>query len=308
MGCNIVSYDESYLEDLVAVFNRETADDPFVVPLTPALFTDQISSKLYFAAEGCFLAVENGRVTGFALTAPGIARGEATVRADVGSVDGLFFPRERLEIGDALLDQCLAYFEGQGTVKTVYGFASFGGYPYWRGIYCGPEPVCLSHYTHVWVTFMARGFTHHQQSLNYLGTPEPRTYRTDLVYEETDLDLSSEGWERETWKGHRPKMIRTMLGNEPVGRIGYVDLPYLSDYRGKPVGGIYTMGVEERFRRHGIATALIHYLFNLAYERGIEEILVGTTVENTAARRTYEKGGMRPVAFRTGTMYRFRDY
>ena len=42
---------------------------------------------------------------------------------------------------------------------------------------------------------------------------------------------------------------------------------------------------------------------SITNELGIEEILVGTKVQNTAARRTYEKGGMRPTAFRTGTMY-----
>ena len=68
--------------------------------------------------------------------------------------------------------------------------------------------------------------------------------------------------------------------------------------------GIYGMGVDEACRRQGFATSLLNCLHARCFERGIEEILVGTTVENTAARRSYEKAGMRPIAFRSGTMYR----
>ena len=165
--------------------------------------------------------------------------------------------------------------------------------------------MCLTRYTHAWVTFMAHGFTHHQQAMNYLGTPAPGAFREDLAYGETDQHLPGE-WGRQSWKGHCPKLISARRDGESVGSIGYAELPYLSNYRQKRVAGIYSMGVNERLRRQGIATSLIRYLFNQANEQGVEEILVGTTVENTAARRTYEKGGMKPIAFRTGMMYQER--
>ena len=301
----IVTYKESLIEELIAVFNRETENDEFVVPLTPEIFINQISSKSLFSPEGCFLAMESEKAIGFALTSPGVHKGQGTADPGDGVVDGLFFPRDRLEIGDALLDRCMKYFRRKGGVKTIYGFASFGGYPYWRGLYCGSEPVCLTHYTHAWVTFMARGFTHHQQSVNYLGTTEPREYRNNLSYEVSDLNISSE-WDSQSWKGHCPKVIIAKLSGDPVGRIGYVKLPYLSEYRGYNIGGIYSMMVYEKFRRQGIASSIINYLFNYAFESGVKEILVGTTVGNTPARRTYERGGMKPIAFRTGTMYQYR--
>jgi len=306
MSWEIRTYKESFIEELIDVFNRETENDEFVVPLTPEIFTDQISSKPLFSPEGCFLAMEDGKAVGFALTSPGVDKKQEVTDPSIGVVDGLFFPQELLEIGDALLARCMEYFDQKGNVKTVHGFASFGGYPYWRGLYCGAEPVCLTHYTHVWVTFMARGFTHHQQSINYLGTSKPQEYRRNLHYEESELDISSE-WARQSWKGHYPKVIDVKRNGEHMGRIGYVQLPYLSAYRGKSIAGIYSMMVYPRYRRQGVATSLINYLFNRACELGIKEILVGTRVENTAARRTYEKGGMRPIAFRTGTMYQYPE-
>lgn len=91
----------------------------------------------------------------------------------------------------------------------------------------------------------------------------------------------------------------------PMGFIGYVELPYLSEYRQKGIAGIHGMQVYPEYRRQGVAYSLINYLFNKAYELEIKEILVGTRVHNTAARRTYEKGGMKAIAFRTGMMYQY---
>jgi ribosomal protein S18 acetylase RimI-like enzyme len=253
----------------------------------------------FFSPAGCFLAVDEDGVIGFALTSLGADLERALADPSVGVVDGLFFPRDRLEVGDALLGRCMAYLARSGGVRTVYGFASLGGYPYWRGLYCGAELVCLTHHTHAWVIFMARGFVHHQQSINYFGIPEPRAYRSDLQY-----DISSE-WARQSWKGHRPRVITVRKDSQSVGAIGCVHLPFLSAHRGKSVSGIYSLRVDPSFRRQGIASSLMNFFFARAYERGVEEVLVGTTVENTAARRTYEKAGMKPIAFRTGTMYHY---
>ena len=306
MAVEIAPYREALVEEVIAVFNRETGDEPYVVPLSPEVWTDLIASKPYFSPDGCLVATEKGRAIGFALTSPGVSRGDGSPLPEVRSVDGLFFPSDRLEVGDALLARCMAYFEACGGVKTVCGFASAGGYPYWRGLYCGTEPVCLTRYAHAWVTFMSHGFTHHQQSLNYLGTPSPRAYRDDLEYEERDREIA-DGWGRETWKGHRPIELSGRKDGTQVGRVGYAELPYLSEFRQKRVAGIYGMGVGEAYRRQGIATSLLNFLHAQCCERGIEEILVGTTVENMAARHSYEKAGMRPIAFRTGTMYRYAE-
>ena len=305
MTWEIRTYEDSLIEELISVFNREMKDDKFVVPLTPEIFTDQISSKPIFTNEGCFLVMENGKTIGFALTSPGVDGKRGIADPKVGVVDGLFFPRDRLEIGDALLARCMEHFERKGGVKTVYGFASYGGYPYWRGLYCGAEPVCLTHYTHAWITFMARGFTHHQQAMNYLGTTESRGYRNDLEYSVSNLSTSSQ-WAQQSWKNHYPKSIIAKKDGVYAGFIGYVELPYLTEYRQKGMAGIYGMNVDPEYRRQSVATSLINYLFNHAHKLGIKEILVGTTVQNTAARRTYEKGGMKPIGFRTGTMYHYK--
>lgn len=43
MSWEIATYSGPLVEGLVEVFNRETERDPFVVPLTPEIFIEQIS-------------------------------------------------------------------------------------------------------------------------------------------------------------------------------------------------------------------------------------------------------------------------
>ena len=58
---------------------------------------------------------------------------------------------------------------------------------------------------------------------------------------------------------------------------------------------VYEVGVDERYRRRGIATALLAELRRLARERGIAEGFVLTSESNEPAMRLYESaGGVRP--------------
>ena len=78
-------------------------------------------------------------------------------------------------------------------------------------------------------------------------------------------------------------------------------MPLLSAHRGVRTAGISGLGVRAEFRRRGVASSLMSKVFEAAAAEGIDEILVGTTVENAAARRTYEKAGMKLIGHRTGT-------
>ena len=78
-------------------------------------------------------------------------------------------------------------------------------------------------------------------------------------------------------------------------------LPHLSAHRGVSTAGIYSMRVADNMRRKGVASSMMANLFERLGDSGVREVLVGTTVENAAARATYSKAGMEIVAFRTGT-------
>ena len=296
----ILTLDRSRAAEAVEIFNRENARFDFVAKLTVELFESQVASKSIFDPETSFLAFEGGRPLGFALGCAG--RGEND-RPDpaVGAVDGLFFPADRLDAGDALLDQCVESLKTRGA-RTIYGFASAPHYPFWRGIYFGAEPVCATAYTHAWSTFMAHGFEHHQQSCTFLGPAEPKTCRSDLEYRVSPLDTSLP-WLKESWKGLSPRTLSARVDKEEAGRIGFVFLPWISERRGIPTAGIASLWVNAAWRRQGVASSLMNRLFELLKGEEVGEVLVGTTVQNVAARQTYRKAGMRVIGFRTGTRY-----
>ena len=296
----ILTLDRSRIPEAVQVFNRENAPFPFVAKLTVGLFESQVASKSTFNPGTSFIAVEDGRPLGFALGCAGQGERHAADPA-IGAVDGLFFPADRLHVGDALLECTVETLKARGA-RMIYGFASQPHYPFWRSIYFGAEPVCATAYTHAWAAFMGHGFEHHQQSFTFLGPAEPKDYRTDLDYDVSLLDVSTP-WLRESWKGLSPRVLTAKLAGEDVGRVGFVFMPWMSERRGVAMAGIYTMWVDGKRRRQGIASSLMNRLFELLKGEGVTDVLVGTTVQNTAARRTYEKAGLRFVAFRTGTRY-----
>ncbi|MCS5734680.1 GNAT family N-acetyltransferase [Herbiconiux daphne] len=50
---------------------------------------------------------------------------------------------------------------------------------------------------------------------------------------------------------------------------------------------LYELGVDDEFRRQGVATALVHALADLARDRGCYGMWVGTEPDNEAALATY---------------------
>ncbi len=57
----------------------------------------------------------------------------------------------------------------------------------------------------------------------------------------------------------------------------------------------------KHLKKKGVAFSMLAKIFKILGDSGIKDVLVGTTVENTAAKSTCEKAGMKIVAFRTGT-------
>ena len=107
-------------------------------------------------------------------------------------------------------------------------------------------------------------------------------------------------------------MIIAVIGKGGAGKttITSLLLRRLLDAGQKPVLAIDAdpssclgpvLGVKAESRRRGVASSLMSKLFEASSAEGIDEVLVGTTVDNAAARRTYEKAGMKLVGHRTGT-------
>lgn len=87
----------------------------------------------------------------------------------------------------------------------------------------------------------------------------------------------------------RHHLLIASVDGEPAGFVTAIEL--LHPDKKRPEMFIYELGVDERFRRRGAATALLARLKDLCVERGCREMFVLTDDENEAALRTYRKAG-----------------
>jgi len=90
----------------------------------------------------------------------------------------------------------------------------------------------------------------------------------------------------------RHHLLVAYLEERPVGFVSAVEL--LHPDAPRPEMFLYELGVDEGFRRRGVATALVQELIVVARERGCREMFVLTDKGNAAAYATYRSAGARP--------------
>ena len=87
----------------------------------------------------------------------------------------------------------------------------------------------------------------------------------------------------------RHHLLIGYLEERPAGFVTAVEL--LHPDKPQPEMFLYELGVDEDYRRRGVATALMNRLMKLCHERGCGEMFVLTEADNDAARATYAKAG-----------------
>ena len=107
---------------------------------------------------------------------------------------------------------------------------------------------------------------------------------------------------RESWIGFEPMRIRAMVGGEEAGSIGWVLLPHVADRLGAPAMNIWTLGVRDKYRRQGIASALIARAMARSYALGARFGSVGTQLWNAPAHASYAKYGFSPHCVLVGRL------
>ncbi len=97
----------------------------------------------------------------------------------------------------------------------------------------------------------------------------------------------------------RHHLLIGYVGDRPAGFVTAVEL--LHPDKPKPEMFLYELGVEEEYRRQGVATALMQRLVDLCHERGCGEMFVLTDDDNAAGNATYAKAGGKPE--KAGVMF-----
>ena len=295
MKFSIEAYDHKHLEGMSALYNGETAFESHIAPLTPERFIELVEKKSYFDPEGLLVAVAGGRVAGWvhACVAPGSEPGHDPGNK-VARIRMLIYPAGRLKVGKALVEQATAWLKISGPKKLLAMHAQ-AGYPFYRGLWVGGEPMCPATLAHVQLAFEVGGYKNTQESVFMVAPIEPQqtAAAAPIEFDERPAEMKHEPM-RESWIGFEPQRIRAMIGGEEAGGIGWVMLPHLADRLGAPAMNIWSLGVKENHRRKGVAAALIARSMELAHARGARFASVGTQLWNAPAHASYAKLGYVP--------------
>lgn len=297
----VVPFNPGLADGLVALYNSEGAFSPFIAHLTPKLFERRIAAKALFQPDGVFIATAGSKVTGAIFTAFCPNSDKSALDFAKGSIDGFFFSEQKPAAGDELLKAALAHLRSRGA-RCVVGWATENEYPFWRDLYCGSEPLAHAAAHHVHSALLRAGFVKSQHSVALLAKIAASELPPVTNYAIRSRPAPRETfWDRNSWLDLWPMQLEAELDSVPAGRLGWCALPATSRRRGVRTAGIYSVFVNEPFRRRGVASALIARCFDDAKRDGAEEILIATGIDNHPAIRAYQKFGFSEVFQMLGT-------
>lgn len=298
----IETYDRNHLEGMTGLYNSETEFERHIAPLDPERFIELVEEKSYFVPTGLFVALEHGNVVGWvhACVAAGSEGGHDPTNK-VPRIRMLIYPPSRLKVGKALVAQATKWLKQSGRDELLAMHAR-AGYPFYRGLWMGGEPMCPVTLPHVHLAFEVGGYKNTQESIFMVAEmpspPQEVTARADIELVESPAEMKHEPM-RESWIGFEPMRTRALTGEEEVGSIGWVLQPHLNRL-GAPCVNIWSLGVKEEHRRKGIASALVSRVMARAYGMGARSASVGTQLWNAGAHATYGKLGFRPYCIVVG--------
>ncbi len=298
----VVTYEPGLLGGMCSVYNEETAREPHIAAMTPERFGELVSAKPWFDPTGLLVAVSGGQVLGWvhACLAPGSEPWQDP-DAPVARIRMLLFPRDRLEVGEALVAEAVAWLSAAGWTE-IEAMDAKAGYPFYRGLWMGGEPMCPATLPHVQAVLEVAQFTTRQTSLFMVAelagaSDVPLPGGLELV--ESPAHMAHEPM-RQSWVGFRPMWMRAMQGTEEVGAVGWALLPQVAEKLGAPCVSIWALSVKEDHRRRGIATALVSRALRRATSLGARFASVGTQLWNRPAQATYARLGFRPYCILVG--------
>jgi GNAT superfamily N-acetyltransferase len=281
---------------MTALYNAETAFEPHIAPLDPEQFVTLVEAKSSFDPAGLFVALESGQVVGWihACIAAGSEGGHDPANR-VPRIRMLIYPRDRLKVGATLVAEATAWLRSHsdGEIEALHAKA---GYPFYRGLWMGGEPMGPATLPHVQLALEVAGYRADQESIFMtaaMPSPPGTVEVAGIEFTAGPTEMRHEPMQ-ESWIGFEPQFIRAREGETFAGQISWVLIPYVAGRLGAPCMNIWGLGVPEAFRRRGIATALICRAMTHAHAEGARFASVGTQLWNAPAHATYAKLGFRP--------------
>lgn len=299
MGVRFDIYHDADAPAVAELFNRQTAAHEHVIPLTADMLRQVVIDKPYFDPEGMLLAWADG---GDALL--GCVHACVAPYTEGPRLDGPAWPRivmllfnaDRPDVGLELVRRATAWMRGRSGEAPTY-LHPHHGYPFYRGLWYGGEPQGAITFPHVQMALAAGGYRQTHQDVMMvarLPAPPPRFEAAcDVDYEDLPTRMNHDV-HRASWIGFSPRTLTAQLDGQWAGECAYVLLPQAAAKLGHPGMSIWNLAVDARFRRRGIAAALISRAQQTAFDAAARTMTVCTNLNNAPAHATYMKCGYRP--------------
>jgi GNAT superfamily N-acetyltransferase len=282
------------LADVLGLYNQGVARNRYSGRLDEATWEAVIASKYYYSPDDVLLAYESEWPLGYVhlCHAPNAER--SAPDPAVGSIEALFFAPTRLDVGAALLDAAVSRHRASGATR-VLGWSSFSGYPLYRGVFVGLEPMALEADGHVVEAFLAAGFQRCQHSVE-MGIDFDQPVREPQPQVAVEFSVArwhpAAVWEAATWQGLAPYRNQATIDGAVVASCLYAMMPVISATYGVPVGCIGGLHTVAAWQRKGIAAFLVARALNHMHALGARRVTLGTQHDNRAAHATYRRLGM----------------
>jgi GNAT superfamily N-acetyltransferase len=311
------AYEHRYLEGMTELYNRESSSEPHIAPLNPERFVELVERKSSFDPNGLLVAVEGGEVVGWihACVAAGSEGGHDPANR-VPRIRMLIFPSDRLKVGNALVAEATAWLRHTSVVREQPGAREIeamharAGYPFYRGLWLGGEPMASASMAQVQLALEVGGYKNTHESVfmtsEFAAPPPPVETAVPIELIESVSEMRHEPM-RESWIGFEPRRVQALVGGEDAGQLGWVILPHVAERLGAPCMNIWSLGVREQHRRKGIARALIARALTRAFDLGARFGSVGTQLWNRPAHATYASFGFGPRCVLVGRTLNLAD-
>lgn len=312
-GLELRRYATERVADVLEVYNRGVAGLPYCCTLDAQYFLDFIVPRFFFVDDGLIIAYRQGRPVGYVHSTFAPSADRQDVQRETGTIAALFFPPDEPEVGAALVAAAERWLAGEGARRVIGWGSGASGYPFYRGLLSGLEPVLVEDHRAALAVFRAAGYVPYVQS--YLSVAD---FQVPFLEPSSAVPVSATirprsfetRWDVDAWRGHQPMECRTLLDRADAdgtnadgadaGWLLFAVMPRLSQQSGTGIGGIAGLAVPAPLRRRGIAALMMARSLNWLYEAGVRRCLVVHHRNNAAAAATYAKFGFRPAALMVG--------
>ncbi|MCC7144965.1 MAG: GNAT family N-acetyltransferase [Phycisphaeraceae bacterium] len=299
MNWRIQTYRREFVPGICRAFNREVEGLDFIVPLHEQRFIELVEQKSYFEPDGFLVATAADQPDEVLGWAHGCVAGNTEVREGPGTplprVEMVIFPRRDMAMGMALGEELTRWLKTRSE-EQVTALHPYHGYPFYRGLWLGGEPQMPLWLPHVQACLADLNFETSHEDLILVARMDspPRVFEAHagaVEYVSLAAPMAHELM-RESWIGFEPQLIRAMLGMEVAAQIGWVLIPQTSEGMGAVSMNIYNLWTQDKYRRQGLAAALVSRAMHQAYAQGARWGNVCTQVWNAPAQATYGKCGL----------------